>query len=67
MKGKSIPIVKKLIQLIVPPIMKAAGREDCINNSAVRVFVMPPGGMSFRNRIGIMLNVHLQYFQCQKN
>lgn len=43
MKGKSIPIVKKLIQLTVPAIIWAAGREDCTNNSAVRVFVMPPG------------------------
>lgn len=63
MKGKSIPIVKKLTQLTVPAIMWAAGREDCTNNSAVRVFVMPPGDGS-KTEQRIVLKVHLRYFQC---
>lgn len=42
MKGNTIPITKKLIQFTDPPIMNAPARADCVNNSAVKVFVTPP-------------------------
>lgn len=41
-KGKTNPIAKKLIQFTDPPIMNASVRVDCVNNSAVKVFVTPP-------------------------
>lgn len=57
MKGKSIPMVKKLIQLTVPPIMQAAGREDCTKISAVSVLVMPPGECE-RQQVIVAVAVH---------
>lgn len=64
-KGKSIPMVKKLTQLTVPPIMQAAGREDCTKISAVSVLVMPPGPspkLSMKANIDIMLTYGTQEY-----
>lgn len=42
MNGKTKPTKKKLSQFTDPEMMNAAGREDCVNSSVVRMLVTPP-------------------------
>lgn len=44
--GKIMPMKKKEIQLIDPPIMYAAGRSVWVNSSVVKMFVTPPSAQS---------------------
>jgi hypothetical protein len=37
-----MPMKKKLSQFTDPPIMYAAGRVVCVNNSVIKMFVTPP-------------------------
>lgn len=40
--GNAMPMKKKLSQFTDPPIMYAAGRVVCVNNSVIKMFVTPP-------------------------
>lgn len=62
--GKIMPMKKKEIQLIEPPIMYAAGRSVWVNSSVVKMFVTPPTAQSTLISLITLVCVYTSVCQC---